>query len=282
MIASRLTKEGELKKRKNEAKRRGKHTQSEAKKVDDKVQIMGVVINSTQRDRLLKRIWLQRKEMLHIATVNSEFVMEARTNPEFAQALSNCATVADGWGVVWANRILSRKGSNEHAGQLERITGGELTEVMIRHAAERGEKVFLLGASEGVAKQAAVKMSTKYPTLQITAYEGARNVREEKFEEGSLTIAKINSISPDYLLVAYGSPWQDIWIERNRPYLRVRVAIGVGGVLDEWAGKVAVCPNWIDKLGFKWLWRLTHEPWRWKRIVKVIQFAFLVLKMKLK
>lgn len=96
-----------------------------------------------------------------------------------------------------------------------------------------------------------------------------------------MTIARINAVSPDYLLVAYGSPRQDMWIEENRPYLRARVAMGVGGVLDEWAGLVAVCPAWIDQIGLKWAWRLAHEPKRFFRVLRVFQFATLVLYHKL-
>lgn len=259
-----------------------KHGNRESKKTDIDAQIMSVTINSTHKRQLLKKLWLQRKEMLHVATVNPEFVMEARTNAQFAKALSKCTTVADGWGVVWAYRMLNDKYANAHQLGIERVTGTELTEEILKHASENNEKVFVLGGSEGVAVKAAAEMSKKYPGAQITAYQGARRVQEEMSEEGSTTIAKINSIEPDYLLVAYGSPWQDLWIEYNRPYLRTRVAIGVGGVLDEWAGVVTPCPIWLDQLGFKWLWRLIHEPWRWKRMVKVLQFAGLVLMERCK
>jgi len=61
----------------------------------------------------------------------------------------------------------------------------------------------------------------------------------------------------------------------------VRVAMGVGGTLDEWAGVVANCLARMDKIGLKWMWRVLHEPWRWKRVVKVLQFGTLVLYHKL-
>jgi N-acetylglucosaminyldiphosphoundecaprenol N-acetyl-beta-D-mannosaminyltransferase len=175
---------------------------------------------------------------------------------------------------VWASKILEDR-------RVERVSGVELVEEILKHASQKGEKVFLLGAADGVAERAAQKMSTKYSGLQISWYEGARTVSVEKNEEASMTIAKINGVSPDYLLVAYGSPWQDIWIEENRPYLRVRVAMGVGGVFDEWAGVVKVCPEWIDQLGMKWVWRVVHEPWRWKRIMRALQFGWLVMYHKL-
>ncbi len=212
--------------------------------------------------------------MLHLATVNPEYVMEARNNPHFTQVLTQCLTIADGWGIVWAAKIL-------HDRQIDRISGLDLTNAILAHAEQAGEKVFLLGASHGVAEEASLNMQAQYPHIQFGWYEGAQTVRVEQSEEASMTIAKINGFEPDYLLVAYGSPWQDIWIEENRPYLRARVAVGVGGVFDEWAGEVTPCPAWLDAIGGKWLWRLIHEPWRWKRIVKVLHFGILVLYHKL-
>jgi N-acetylglucosaminyldiphosphoundecaprenol N-acetyl-beta-D-mannosaminyltransferase len=57
--------------------------------------------------------------------------------------------------------------------------------------------------------------------------------------------------------------------------------MGVGGVFDEWAGLIKICPAWIDRIGMKWLWRVIHEPWRWKRIVRVWLFGLLVVYHKL-
>jgi len=244
------------------------------KKMDKSVQIFGVTIFGTQMRQVLSKVGLQRKEMLHIATVNPEYVMEARGNSQFREILAHCLTVADGHGVVWALRLAQGK-------QIERISGVELAEEILKLADERGEKVFLLGAQTGIAEKAALEMASKYPHAHFMSYAGAQTVKVEKSEEASMTIAKINGFEPDYLLVAYGSPWQDIWIEENRPYLRVRVAMGVGGTLDEWAGVVANCLARMDKIGLKWMWRVLHEPWRWKRVVKVLQFGTLVLYHKL-
>lgn len=263
-----------MKKLKNRQKISLKTEGRPPKKVDKSIEIFDVTISSTRKVDLLKKMWLQRKEMLHIATVNPEYIMEARRNPMFKEILSHCTTVADGWGVVWAARILNK-------GELERVTGVKLVEEVLKHANEAGEKVFLLGAKLGVAEKAAHLMGKKYPNAHFSWYEGAQTVKVEKSEESSMTIAKINGFEPDYLLVAYGSPWQDLWIEGNRPYLRVRVAIGVGGTLDEWAGVATPSPAWVDQAGLKWLWRLVHEPSRWRRIMKVFQFGLLVMYHKL-
>jgi len=243
------------------------------KKIDKSIEIFSLAITGTQIKQVLSKIWLQRKEMLHVATVNPEFIMEAKTNQKFREVLGKCLTVADGHGVIWAIRILLGK-------QVDRISGTELVEEILKHASLNDEKVFLLGAADGIAQKAATAMTRKYPMLNVAWFSGAQTVKVEKDEEASMTIAKINGFEPDYLLVAYGSPWQDIWIEENRPYLRTRVAIGVGGALDEWAGVVKMCPDWIDKLGFKWMWRLATEPWRIGRIMRVLHFGLLVLYHK--
>jgi N-acetylglucosaminyldiphosphoundecaprenol N-acetyl-beta-D-mannosaminyltransferase len=248
---------------------------SDTKKIDDNVQILGVVITGTQRESVLSKIKLQRKNLLHIATVNPEFVMEARTNPRFAYALSKCElTVADGWGVVWALQLTQGI-------ELDRISGVDVVTMILEHASKEGRKVFLLGARSGVAELAAKRIAKVYPGAQVAWYEGARSVAVEGKDEASMTIAKINTFEPDYLLVAYGSPWQDIWIEENRQYLRVGVAVGVGGTLDELARVVPVCPTWLDRIGLKWLFRLVVEPKRWRRQLKLVQFAWLVLYHKL-
>lgn len=255
-----------------------KSSSTAIKKVDSPIEIMGLTISGTRKNQVLRKIGLQRKEMLHIATVNPEFVMEARENIRFSNSLKNCLTVADGHGIVWANKLQGESGKV----QVDRISGTWLAEQIVARAAENGEKVFLLGGQPGVAEQAANNLSKIYPQLQISWYSGAQTVKVEKNEEASMTIARINAYEPDYLLVAYGSPWQDIWIEDNRPYLRARVAMGVGGVLDEWAGKVRLCPVWLDQLGLKWLWRLLTQPWRLPRIMRVMKFGFMVLLMRLK
>ncbi len=263
------------------SKKSRKTKNQSTKKADLPVEILGVTIFGTRYNQVLKKLWLQRKELLHVATVNPEYIMEARTNQKFSQVLAKCLTVADGHGVVWASQILQSQMTNSQIGSVERISGTELVHEILRHADEKQEKVFLLGAAPGIAERAAREMSKKYPAVQMSWYEGAKTVAVEKNEEASMTIAKINGFEPDYLLVAYSSPYQDIWIEDNRPYLRAKVAMGVGGVFDEWAGLIKICPAWIDRIGMKWLWRVIHEPWRWKRIVRVWLFGLLVVYHKL-
>jgi N-acetylglucosaminyldiphosphoundecaprenol N-acetyl-beta-D-mannosaminyltransferase len=77
-------------------------------------------------------------------------------------------------------------------------------------------------------------------------------------------------------LVAFGAPWQERWVIEHKKSLKVKVIMVVGGALDVWAKKVPRAPLGWRKIGCEWLWRLMHEPWRWRRQLRLIQFMGMV------
>ncbi len=85
------------------------------------------------------------------------------------------------------------------------------------------------------------------------------------------------------LLVAFGAPRQDIWINQHIGDLGTRVAIGVGGLFDFYSGRLPRAPLWMREIGFEWLYRMIQEPGRlWKRyLVGNCVFLFRVIKEKL-
>ncbi len=82
--------------------------------------------------------------------------------------------------------------------------------------------------------------------------------------------------------MAYGHPKQDLWIHEHLAELNVPVAIGIGGAFDFIAGRAKRAPRWMQRLGLEWLSRLMHEPWRWRRMLALPQFAILVLLQRWK
>ena len=87
------------------------------------------------------------------------------------------------------------------------------------------------------------------------------------------------SIIPVRILffVCLGAPKQEQWIERNRDALKVRVAMGIGGSLDVFAGKVERAPEIFCKTGMEWFYRLCKEPWRIGRMMELPKFAATVI-----
>jgi N-acetylglucosaminyldiphosphoundecaprenol N-acetyl-beta-D-mannosaminyltransferase len=76
----------------------------------------------------------------------------------------------------------------------------------------------------------------------------------------------IHDAAPALLFVALGAPLQDLWIRAHFQELNVRVAMGVGCVLDLLAGTVKRAPTWMQGVGLEWSYRLLQEPRRlWRR-----------------
>lgn len=216
---------------------------------------------------LVKR-YMDEPRLHQIATVNPEFVMTAQKDAAFRRVLNEAdLCLPDGIGLLLAGRWLGQPLS-------ERVAGSDLVYKVAAEAANHGWRLFLLGAEPGVADQAAKLLQSKYPRLQIAGtYPGS-----PALDENTALVTRINESGTDILYVAYGAPAQDLWIARNNEALdNVRVAIGVGGSLDFVTGRAVRAPRWIQKIGLEWLYRLVREPWRWKRMLALPQFTFLVL-----
>ncbi|HUI64596.1 MAG TPA: WecB/TagA/CpsF family glycosyltransferase [Bacteroidota bacterium] len=207
----------------------------------------------------------------HVVTVNPEFIMTALGNATFRDILNSAdLAIPDGMGIVLASRLLGKPIA-------ERVTGVDLIEQFARVAAGKGFRFFLLGAAPGVAERAAEALKHACSGLVIAGtYSGSPLPAEE--EEICL---RIRECSPDVLLVAFGSPKQDLWIARTRERLKVPVSIGVGGSLDYIAGVIDRAPTWMRNVGLEWFHRLVNQPERWRRMLALPQFAARVTVQRL-
>src|SRR6185503_11284770 len=117
----------------------------------------------------------------------------------------------------------------------------------------------------GAAEETARRLTIRFPLARI-AGSWSGGTPGEKDDQQS--IARIARSGARAVAVAYGAPAQTAWIERNRAALEdagVRIAIGVGGSLDYLAGYARRAPEWAQRLGLEWLFRLIAEPWRLRR-----------------
>jgi N-acetylglucosaminyldiphosphoundecaprenol N-acetyl-beta-D-mannosaminyltransferase len=202
-----------------------------------------------------------------IVTVNPEFVMAAQRNAAFRDAINEAALVlADGVGVVWATRFLGEPTP-------ERVTGTDTLAELAERCAAKGYRLYLLGAAPGVAEAAAQRLQQLAPGLPIAGtYAGSPAPEEEE-----AIIERVRAAQADVLCVAYGAPAQELWIHRNLARLPVAIAMGVGGAFDFLSGRQRRAPLFMRRIGLEWLYRLYREPWRWRRMLALPQFALRVL-----
>jgi len=146
----------------------------------EQVTLLSVHIDNVTYDDAIARVetFLREPGVHQIATVNPEFVVMAQSNPEFMRVLNSTAlNVPDGVGLMWAAR-------RQKTPLRARIAGQDLMDRICTLAAERSEKIFLLGAREGVAEKAANALKIRDSRLEIAGcYAGSPGVEQD--EEGT-------------------------------------------------------------------------------------------------
>ena len=231
--------------------------------------ILGIPVHDVTTEETLALIdrFVRERAPRQLCTVNPEFIMMAQQDAEFKRVLNHSAlNLPDGIGVVWAARRLGHP-------LRERVAGSDLVSLIADRAQRAGWRIFLLGAAEGVAEQAALMLRKRYPQTNIVgAYAGSPRPEEE-----AGIAARIRASEADVLFVAYGAPQQDTWIDRNIEHTGAAVAMGIGGSLDFIVGTQKRAPQWMQRLGLEWLYRLVREPWRWRRQLALPRFVWQVL-----
>ena len=235
----------------------------------NQARVLGVRVDCLDMEASLDRIeqFVDAGGHHLVATVNPEFVMRATTDQDFARVLESAdLCLADGTGVVWAAR---RQG----CAMREPVTGVDLIPPLAALCARRGFRIFLLGAAPGVADDLATRLRAEHPELEVAAHAGTPDPSAD-----AATLALIRVHKPQVLLVAYGHPKQELWIDRMRDSLGVAVAMGVGGSFDYLTGRIPRAPAWMRRAGLEWLFRLVRQPWRVRRMAVLPIYALRVLR----
>ena len=139
--------------------------------------------------------------------------------------------------------------------------------------ARLGRRIALLGATPGVAEEAARVLEARYPGLRVTYCHHGYFAPED--EAG--IVAEIQRAEPAALFVAMGIPKQEKWIRAHIDELQVPVCMGVGGSLDVIAGRVKRAPVWMQRWGLEWLYRTMLEPRRLPRLAALPRLFMMTL-----
>lgn len=216
---------------------------------------------------LLER--LQQCAGTHVVTLNAEMTMQAERNPPLAKVIQTAELVIpDGAGVVLYLQWLLWQ-------NVQRVPGIELAETLLRQLGEQktGAKVFFYGGRPGVAAKASEYWLSHVPGLVFAGtHSGFHSQEEEEQLRQTLTQEQ-----PQVIFVGLGVPRQELWIAQNRHLCPQAIWIGVGGSLDIWSGTKTRAPAWLGNNNLEWLYRLYKEPWRWKRMLALPEFAIKAL-----
>lgn len=245
------------------------------------VPVLGVNLDSSSRDSLLTRACRELRKRsvktsvfkpFFMITPNPEIVYRASNEEDYRKVLNKAdLSVVDGVGLAWAMWLVSGKTQVV-------VPGRVLVLEMVKYCAKHKLKVFLLGGAPGVAEKASLSLISSLQPLNSNVQfdqgpwldmNGEPKTNKDKDLENRV-IEKINKYKPALLVVCFGPPKQEYWINKNLGKLRVNVVVGAGGTLDYLSGKYPLPPKVLQNSGFEWVWRLFTQPYRLPRILTAI------------
>lgn len=227
---------------------------------NEKINILGVSFDNVDLSQATQRGYemVTGESFRYVVTPNPEFIMDAEKNEKFQQVLNGAdLVIPDGIGVLYAAKILGTPLKS-------RVPGIDFASGVLKKMDEKGGgRLFLLGAKPSVAEEAGENIVKQYPNLVICG------TQDGYFQDAAPVVAAIQAAQPDLLFVCLGAPKQEYFMAELGADTGAKLAIGLGGALDVFAGRVERAPEIWQKLGLEWAYRLKKEPWRFKRMARL-------------
>jgi exopolysaccharide biosynthesis WecB/TagA/CpsF family protein len=191
---------------------------------------------------------------LYLTSANGEVLARCSTEP-MTDRLFRAADLinADGQPLVTVSRL------NSSTPLPERVATTDLFHVVARKAEAAGLTFYMFGADEDENAAAVANVRRMYPGLRIVGHCHG-------YLRGDALRAKvdeINGLAPDYLWVALGVPYEQAFVAEFNPRLsNVAVIKTSGGLFNFLSGSRPRAPQWMQKVGLEWAWRIWLEPRR--------------------
>ncbi|MEB3359829.1 MAG: WecB/TagA/CpsF family glycosyltransferase [Synechococcales bacterium] len=208
---------------------------------------------------------LQQSQGTHVITLNAEMAMQAEQNPALAALIRRAELVVpDGAGIVLYLGLRRQR--------IQRCPGIELASDLLRYVGSRSPQstIFFYGGAPNVAQEAAQRWQRQIPTLSLAGVQHGYLSADEQQQ----LCQQLQESQPALILVGLGVPRQEFWIAEHRHLCPQAIWIGVGGSFDIWAGVKTRAPAWLRNNHLEWTYRLYQEPWRWRRMMALPQFAW--------
>lgn len=237
----------------------------------EEIKILGVKVNNVD----LEEAYLVTKNLIDssnksckmIFAPNTEFIMCAQKDKEFFEILNKSdLSTPDSVGVEMAAKKMNKP-------LKQRIQGQKYFRKIVEEGEKLGWSFYILGGKDDTPQKAVQNLKKLYPNLNVVGlHEGFFKDEDDE----NKVIEEINSLQPNVLIVAMGAPKQEKWIYNNKEKLKVDVACGQGGTLDYEAGNIKRAPEFFQKVGLEWFWRLLKQP---SRIVRMMVLPVFLMKI---
>lgn len=216
----------------------------------------------------LLEMFVQEKKAHLVVTADAAGIVQAQSDREWNSIFKSAdLATPDSVGVIWA-----AKRAGKPIG--ERVSGVDLVGRICQLSADKGYRIYFLGAAPGIAEMAAEKLRLLYPGCNIV---GARHGYFPP-DSDEVVAHEVAESKPDFLFVAMGIPRQEKFIRATQAIIQAPVAMGVGGSFDVFSGKAKRAPKLFQRMHIEWLWRLILNPKKIAKAKNLPVFAWKVLR----
>lgn len=226
-----------------------------------KKNILGVLVDVVDYEAAIEQIIRAARDHrgFAVSAAAVHAVMEGVVDPVQKYRLNHLDLVTpDGQPVRWALNLL------HHAGLRERVYGPDLMLRLCDRAEKENLGVYLYGNTQEVLSALRIRLKKRFPGLRIVGTEPSK-FRQLSPQERDQVTESIRESEASLIFVGLGCPRHEIWAFEYRDLVSVPI-IAVGGAFGVLAGKVPQAPEWMQRRGLEWLFRLHSEPRRlWRR-----------------
>lgn len=231
----------------------------------DRARTAGLMLDLTQRERGIGPPVL-------MSSANGEVISRCASDAELKRVMSAMDVVsADGQPLVFASRALC-------ATKLpERVATTDLFHDVARLAAPRGVSFYVLGASAEENERAVKRIREIYPHLKIVGHSQGY-LSDEQLD---CKVEEIDRLAPDIVWVCLGFPREQHFCMRAKGAMKnVGVIKTSGGLLNFISGTRKRAPQWMQRVGLEWAFRLALEPRRlfWRYAITNPHAVYLMIR----
>ena len=226
-----------------------------------RIDVLGTALSKTSIDEVASLVASPPEAGVTVAICNVHSVMTARRSPVLAAALADAdVSTTDGMPLVWAVRALD-------GGDQERVTGIDVAARVIERGVTQGLAHFFYGSTTETLDLMVSQLEEQFPGITI-AGTLSPPFRELSSQELDSHVDQIRSSGAQVVWVGLGMPKQELWMAKVRDRLPSTSLIGIGAAFDWMAGSMTRAPEWMQRAGLEWVYRLAREPRRlWRRYI---------------
>ena len=210
-----------------------------------------------------------------IATPNTNFLVSSMFDEAFRETLVfSDLCLPDGMWLMWLARLVGIPIKT-------RIAGSDLLEMIkLERPQDNPLNIFLFGGQEGAAEKASQAINDRGDAMQCVGFANPGFVAVEQMS-GDDTMASVNSSHADFLLVALGAKKGQSWLHMNHARLTIPVRAHLGATINFYSGTIKRAPQFIQRCGLEWAWRIKEEPALWRRYLHDGFYAGVLLFSKI-